>query len=163
MELMIALAILGLAAALTFSNLGPWLRLSRNGSNEAAFWRAQAQTTLLLSELSAGAIDPEQRQLTDSRLQFRALLPRLSMTPINVTLAIRTASAGNQLVVTTAPVEHQSVLITAASPLRFTRLGHETVLIEAQHGPTWLPLAALRFDATAPLTCEFDPIARTCR
>ena len=54
-ELMVALAILGLSAALAFSNIGPWLAQSRASAAESGFWRAVTPTQLLLDELAAHA------------------------------------------------------------------------------------------------------------
>jgi len=163
MELMTALAILGLAAALAFSNLGPWLALSRASADEAAFWRANAPTQLLLSELAAGAIDPGQRQIGERELRFRALVPRLSLTPINVSLSIISESAGDRLVFRATQFAHESVLFAEAAPMRFARQGQGAVLLETRHSESWLPLATLTFAADAPFTCDFDPIPRTCR
>lgn len=162
-ELMTALAILGLIASLVFTDLGPWLVRIRSDNEAASFWRENAPAQLILSELAADAIDPVERSVTVDRIQFRALAPRLSPTPVDVVLAITSQADEYQLALRVDQLGAESTLITNARPLRFRPVAEGAVSLEIERDLTWRPLATLPFAANAPISCDFDPISRTCR
>jgi hypothetical protein len=162
LELIVALSILSLFSGLVFSNLGPWLHRTRASSAEAAFWRGAEPTQILLSELTAGAIDPQSRHISASEARFRLLAPRLSLAPLDARLGIVEESGVWKLTFNT-PSNGDSVLLEAREPLRFATSSSDELTIELEHNGRWTPLMTASFAATAPLTCEFDPISRTCR
>src|SRR5262249_19200894 len=87
-ELMVALAIIGLCTGVVFSNMGPWLQQSRASRDEALLWRSASQAQLLLSELTAAAIDPAHRTISADEARFSVYLPRLAPAPVDVDLRI---------------------------------------------------------------------------
>lgn len=162
-ELMVALAILGLSAGLAFSNIGPWLALSRASAAESGFWRAVTPTQLLLDELAASAIDPATRRVDAGQARFRALVPRLSPMPLEITLAIARDEQRSRLSLHAHGLStRESVLLEGASPMRFALRG-EVLVLEIERAGLWRPIAVAEFPADAPFVCAFDPIPRTCR
>ncbi|MGH6949704.1 MAG: pilus assembly FimT family protein, partial [Vitreimonas sp.] len=157
-ELMVALAILGLTAALACSNIGPWLALSRASAAESGFWRAATPAQLLLDELAAGAIDPASRRVDAERAHFRALVPRLSSMPLDITLAITRDQNESRLSLRAEGLSvAESIVLESASPMRFV-LREQVLFLEARQASTWRPIAVAEFPADAPFVCAFDPI-----
>ena len=161
-ELMVALAILGLCAGLVFSNLGPWLSQSRSAQNDALFWRALAPAQLALSELTTAAVNPSARAINTSEARFQVYLPRLAPEPVSVDLKIEPSPRGARLLLRSPTLAQASVLLDQAPPLRFATRSDGLVL-EAQAHQAWQSVAIASFSANAPLTCSFDPISRSCR
>lgn len=160
-EVLVALAILGLMASLVFSNIGGWLAQSRTSMNNAAFWRSTASAQIALTEVVSASIDPETWRLSTTQVSFRTLLPRLSSTPLSITLHIETDDAGSRLRLDAGAI--QSTILTAPAPLRFASRSRRGVVLEMWQADQWRPIASADFVANAPLACEFDMISRDCR
>lgn len=164
MELMVALAILSLAAGLLFSNMGPWLSKTRASADQAAFWRATSSAQSLLSELTAGAIDPGTSSITPTDVRFITLAPRLSPTPFSLTLRLTQNEGGSELILNAPKISADDVLLLEApGALRFDARRRDGVAIELNRNGAWTPLLSASFAANAPFVCAFDPIPRTCR
>lgn len=164
MELMVALAVLSLAAGLLFSNMGPWLSRARASADQAAVWRATGSVQSLLSELTAGAIDPATSSITAEEVRFITLAPRLSPTPFSLTLRLTQNEGGSELTLNAPEINADDVLLLeAAGPLRFDARRRDGVTVELNRNGVWMPLLSASFAANAPFVCAFDPIPRTCR
>ncbi len=171
--MLVGLAILGLILALALGNLGPWLLAARRTDSEAAFWRSVEPAQLILAELTAGAFDTDaQFSLTATHARFRALAPTLSPSPLFVDLHIedrrqdkdRGQNGGHVvLLLATSARPTPSILLNGERPLRLRRSSARALVVEAQSNGTWVPLLAAPMPADAPLRCDFDFIARTCR
>ena len=164
MELLVALVVLGLISALAFSNIGPWLSQSRASASEASLWRGISSTQLVMGEFAAGAIDPTARRFDAAHANFRALVPRLSATPVHASFSIMREASRSTLSLTVPELSQDaSVLIESAAPLRFSDRDDQTLVLELQRGGVWAPIVVVNFPADAPFVCAFDPIPRTCR
>lgn len=164
MEMMVALAILGLVAGSTFSSVGPWLAEARRGGDQALFWRSVPAAQLVLSELAAGAVDDgeEAASIGAQATRFRTYTPRLAPAPFDAELSIEPEAAGARLVLRAPMLAAPSVLLTAPTPLRFTD-SESAIVLETRMGQAWTPIAVARFETNAPIVCAFDTISRTCR
>lgn len=162
LELLTALAILSLAAALLFSNLGPGLQRTRASADEASFWRSISATELLLSELTAGGVDPGTWVITSREARFQTLTPRLAPTPVAVRLFIQGAEDHATLMAEIEGVG-QSTVLEAPGPIRFDASRRRALVVELNRNGAWSPIVSASFAADAPLVCAFDPIPRTCR
>lgn len=164
MELMVALAILSLAAGLLFSNMGPWLSRTRASADQAAFWRSASSAQSLLSELTAGAVDPSTSVATATEVRFRTLAPRLAPTPFSLTLRLTQNERGSQLILRAPAISADDVLLLEApDTLRFDASRRDGVAIDVNRNGVWTPLLSASFASNAPFVCAFDPIPRTCR
>lgn len=169
-EMLVGLAILGLILALALGNLGPWLIAARRTDSEAAFWRGVEPAQLILAELTAGAVDTEtQFSLNAAHARFRAIAPALSPSPLIVDLRVQDrrnkSQAGGQVVLllATSARPTPSVLLAGERPLRLRRSQAGALVVETLSDRAWVPLLAAPMPADAPLHCDFDFIARSCR
>ena len=163
MELLLALAILSLIAAISFSTIGPGLRESRRAGEEAAFWRAVPSAQLLLSELAASAIDVSDTvTITPAQVRLRAYAPRFADAPIDVALNIACEEDICRLLMLANG--RQSVVLEEAPPLRFAqRIERDAIALEVRARRAWAPLSIAPLRADGPLVCVFDSISRDCR
>jgi hypothetical protein len=164
MELMVALAVMSLVAGVLFSNLGPWLSRTCASNDEAALWRSASSAQSLLSELTAGAVDPSTFVVTSTEVRFRTLAPRLAQMPFSLTLRLTENERGARLDLHAPEVIADDVLLLETpSSLRFDTSRRNGIAIDLNRNGVWTPLLTASFATNAPLVCAFDPIPRTCR
>ncbi|GAM96827.1 hypothetical protein U91I_00448 [alpha proteobacterium U9-1i] len=163
LELLVALAVLGLVSALVFSNVGGNIEQARSRSEDAQFWRAIDPAQILLAELASGSIEPRTRSISATEAAFDAIVPRLSVTPLRVRLGI--AQHGQSATLRFYAGDRNSLVLHARGALRFAQTDHMLLVLEHRRraGETWTPIAVGRFLTNAPFQCSFDPIPRTCR
>jgi prepilin-type N-terminal cleavage/methylation domain-containing protein len=162
LEVLVALAIFALCAAVAFDNLGQGLNQSRSARDEARFWADVSPAALALSELSAAAVAPSERHTSADEARFRIYLPRLSPSPTEVDLHINSDAGGSTLMLRSPALAAPSTLLASTSPLRFAD-DNQALILEVRQRGRWLRIAEAAFLADAPMTCVFDPIARVCR
>jgi prepilin-type N-terminal cleavage/methylation domain-containing protein len=164
MELMVALAVMSLVAGVLFSNLGPWLSRTCASNDEAALWRSASSAQSLLSELTAGAVDPSTFVVTSTEVRFRTLAPRLAQMPFSLTLRLTENERGARLDLHAPEVIADDVLLLETpSSLRFDTSRRNGIAIDLNRNGVWTPLLTASFATNAPFVCAFDPIPRTCR
>ena len=168
MEMLVGLAILGLVMGFALAVLGPWLLEGRRAEQEAAFERSIEPAQLILAELAAGAVDPDETfSVEASRARLRVYIPRLSSQPFDVDLAIVDAPDGKRALAVRSTGLAQANLLESPAPLRFrttdSAAGARAIVLETRRVRAWRPLLVAEIAANAPLRCEFDFISRTCR
>jgi prepilin-type N-terminal cleavage/methylation domain-containing protein len=166
MELLVALSVLSLLSGLAFSSIGPWLKETRRTNDDAAFWSSVAPAHLILTELTTGAVDVDDNfQVQAREAHFRAYAPRLALAPVDIDLIIAHEADGDQLILHSP--NGDSVLLSRAPPLRLANdsvgADQRRLVLEAQIGAVWLPLAIAPVRSDGPLVCNFDLISRNCR
>jgi hypothetical protein len=163
MEVLAALVVFSLVATFTFSNLGPWLHQGRSTEREAAFWGDLGPASLTLSELSAAMVERDRTlRVSTSEARFSAYDPRLAPAPRAVALRIETSATGSRLLLSGVSGA-DTLLLDAPHPLRFAAATPNALVVEAQNDRHWTPVIIAPWASTAPLSCSFDPVSRTCQ
>lgn len=167
-EMLVALAILGLVFGFGFAILGPSLQQSKRYQDQAQGLSDVARLQQLLPELvGAQVLAGEFPTAFDaSRISWSAYLPRIADYPVEFALEIQRNGEQWRLMLI-APPNAPLELLAGDAPLRW-RVEERSdrthvILLERRAARGWVPVAAARSSANAPHDCAFDAISRSCR
>lgn len=168
MEVLVALAIMGLAVGTALALLGPWLRQAALLESQSRFRREAGVAQMVVAELAAGLVDGGERfERGPDALTFETFAPRLSPTPVRIRLRVVHVPEGDRLVAEGAALRSAAPLLDRAPPLRLGAIsdsgGPRGLTVEAKIAGAWEPVIIAPVFSTAPVDCRFDAIAGVCR
>lgn len=163
-EMTAALAVFGLIMALALPLTTDWLKKSRGVEGQVAATQGDILIADALRIAAQGAVDPASVQVSPRDASWTAIIPDVSPRAIRLRLTIDGDVTTSRLHVVAGDVA--SVPVRVAGDLRFraVRTGDAlAIIVEAQRGAGWSPIAVETISANAALACAFDMVSRTCR
>lgn len=166
-EMLVALAVLGLIFSFGFAILGPALRQGKTLETRADELSDVAAVQRLLPELVQSSVLGQVRA-TETTAYIKTYLPRVAATPIEIQLPISRNQNGFRLYLDAGAFGATEIL-ASQDPLRWVveaKPSGARLMLQVKRqrqNEEWSPLAVASTVVNAPTPCSFDTISRACR